>query len=403
MSSSQVIRHLIEELQSSATQEDDLYSDEKTRIELLGAAQGLVAALTRPDEAVASITHGAGRHMCLQVANDLGLFDLIVSKSRSAHEMASVTGANEKLIVRIMRMMVAIGFVEQSGDRVYSATPMTRLMTCHTLEGLDILQSTPEYLKKNGYHLPRTMTDTPFQFARKTELDNHKYYAEVRPETMKTFQVFMDGLYGGPARAPWWAWYPIEEVLSVDSEVAFVDVAGGNGHQTAGLLRAFPGTKGRLIVQDLPEVIQGIKVLDPRIERMSYDFLTPQPEAVKGTTNARNGPYPQKLIQYAGARVFFLSNILHDHPDDVCHTILGNIRAAMTPGNSKILISDMIVPEIDPPLRQLDSDITMFFLSGGAERSPSEWTELIKTAGLKVSKFWYPPGDQNGIIEVEIA
>ncbi|KAK1077489.1 hypothetical protein LTR48_008760, partial [Friedmanniomyces endolithicus] len=196
------------------------------------------------------------------------------------------------------------------------------------------------------------MTDTPFQFARKTELDNHKYYAVVRPETMKTFQVFMDGLYGGPARAPWWTWYPIEEVLAVDSDVAFVDVAGGNGHQTAGLLRAYPGVKGRLIVQDLPEVIEGIKVLDSRIERMPYDFLTPQPETVKG------------------ARVFLLSNILHDHPDNVCHTILGNIRAAMTPGHSKILISDMIVPEIDPPLRQLDSDITMFFLSGGAERSP---------------------------------
>ncbi|KAK0277167.1 hypothetical protein LTR35_010077 [Friedmanniomyces endolithicus] len=393
MSSFKVIQHLIEELQSSATQEDDFYSDEKTRIELLGAAQGLVAALTRPDEAVASITHGAGRHMCLQVANDLGLFDLISAKSHSAREMASITGADEKLIVRIMRMMAAVGFVEQSGDRVYSATPMTKLMTLlsvkagveHTLEGLDILQSTPEYLKKNGYHLPRTMTETPFQFARKTELDNHKYYAEVRPETMKTFQTFMDGLYGGPARAPWWTWYPIEEVLSVDSEVAFVDVAGGNGHQTAGLLRAFPGTKGRLIVQDLPEVIQGIKVLDPRIERLPYDFLIPQPEAVKG------------------ARVFFLSNILHDHPDDVCHNILGNIRAAVTPGHSKILISDMIVPEIDPPIRQLDSDITMFFLSGGAERSPFEWTELIRTAGLKVSKFWYPPGDQNGIIEVEIA
>ncbi|KAK1069941.1 hypothetical protein LTR74_004572 [Friedmanniomyces endolithicus] len=393
MSSSEVIRHLIEKLHSSATPGDDLYSDQKTRLELLGAAQGLLAALTRPDEAVASITHGAGRHMCLQVANDLGLFDLIAAKSRSAHEMASATGADEKLIVRIMRMMVAIGFVEQSGDRVYSATPMTRVMTLpsvkagveHTLEGLDILQSTPEYLKKNGYHLPRTMTDTPFQFARKTELDNHKYYAEVRPETMKTFQVFMDGLYGGPARAPWWTWYPIEDVLAVDSDVAFVDVAGGNGHQTAGLLRAFPGIKGRLIVQDLPEVIEGIKVLDPRIERMPYDFLTPQPEAVKG------------------ARVYLLSNILHDHPDNVCHTILGNIRAAMTPGYSRILISDMIVPEIDPPLRQLDSDITMFFLSGGTERSPVEWTEMVNLAGLKVTKFWYPPGDQNGIIEVELA
>ncbi|KAK1063645.1 hypothetical protein LTR33_012247 [Friedmanniomyces endolithicus] len=131
---------------------------------------------------------------------------------------------------------------------------------------------------------------------------------------MKTFQVFMDGLYGGPARAPWWTWYPIEDVLAVDSDVAFVDVAGGNGHQTAGLLRAYPGVKSRLIVQDLPEVIEGIKVLDSHIERMPYDFLTPQPETVKG------------------ARVFLLSNILHDHPDNVCHTILGNIRAAYDSG-----------------------------------------------------------------------
>jgi len=64
MSSSEVIRDLIEELHSSATPGDDLYSDEKTRIELLSAAQGLVAALTRPDEAVASITHGVRTKSC---------------------------------------------------------------------------------------------------------------------------------------------------------------------------------------------------------------------------------------------------------------------------------------------------------------------------------------------------
>ncbi|TKA64800.1 hypothetical protein B0A55_10113 [Friedmanniomyces simplex] len=321
--------------------------------------------------------------MCVQVANDLGLFDLVAARPCSAHEMARTTGADEKLIARVMRMMVAIGFAGRGEDGKFSATPVTKQMTLPS--GLDILQSTPQYLKTNSYRLPQTMTNTPFQFARQTELDNHKYYAQVRPETMETFQIFMDGLYGGPARAPWWTWYPIKEVLAVDSDVAFVDVAGGNGHQTAGLHRAFPSVKGRLVVQDLPEVIDGIKELDPRIERMSYDFLTPQPETVKG------------------ARIFFLSNILHDHPDSVCRTILGNVRAAMIPGHSKLLISDMIVPEVDPPLRQLDSDLTMFFLSGGAERSMAEWKELLDSAELKVVKFWYPPGDQNGIVEVEVA
>lgn len=74
----------------------------------------------------------------------------------------------------------------------------------------------------------------------------------------------------------------------------------------------------------------------------------------------------------------------------------------MTPGHSKLLISNFILTET-PSLHQLDMDISMFFLSGGAQRSEAEWTALLDSAGFRVVRFWHPPGDQNGIVEAELA
>lgn len=160
-------------------------------------------------------------------------------------------------------------------------------------ETFDVLLHTPNYLKANGYRLPRTMTDTPFQYARHTHLDNHKYWAQVKPETMEYFQTFMNGLYGGPARSLWWRWFPIHRFLESDAEVAFVDIAGGRGHDVEGVLRACPEVRGRFVLQDLPEVIAGIQCLDPRIERVAHDFLTPQPATVKGLSFQ---PFPHPSI-----------------------------------------------------------------------------------------------------------
>lgn len=246
------------------------------------------------------------------------------------------------------------------------------------------------------------MTDTPFQFARQTHFDNHQYWAQERPYVMDYLQTFLKGIYGGPARAPWWRWYPIEETLNTNAEVAFVDVAGGRGHEAESALKACPNVKGRFVLQDLPEVIDGIAQLDTRIERLPHDFLQPQPESVKGKVNGSYAQFRIELMNNVGARVFFLANILHDHPDSTCRTILENIKPAMDPLQSKLLISNFIVSEDNPSLHQLDMDMSMFFLSGGRQRTESEWTELLGPAGFEINKFWHPPGDQNGIVEASL-
>lgn len=67
--------------------------------------------------------------------------------------------------------------------------------------------------------------------------------------------------------------------LNLKSEVLIVDVGGGRGEALHDLRTARPDLEGGMIVQDLPEVIAGMKDT-PGVEAMAHDFFTPQP--IKG-------------------------------------------------------------------------------------------------------------------------
>lgn len=76
--------------------------------------------------------------------------------------------------------------------------------------------------------------------------------------------------------------FPVEELLikgaSLDPDAVFlVDIGGNIGHDIAEFHQKHPDVPGRLILQDLPPVIEQIEELGSKIERMPYDFFTPQP------------------------------------------------------------------------------------------------------------------------------
>lgn len=64
--------------------------------------------------------------------------------------------------------------------------------------------------------------------------------------------------------------------------VLMVDVAGGKGHDLEAFREKVPNAPGRFILQDLPDVLQEAGELKGGIEKMAYDFFTPQP--VKGNS-----------------------------------------------------------------------------------------------------------------------
>jgi hypothetical protein len=92
---------------------------------------------------------------------------------------------------------------------------------------------------------------------------------------------------------------------------------------------------------------------------------------------------------------------LHDWADYKCLEILNRVKEAMTPGYSKLLLHEMIMPEQGASTFHAMLDITMMVFHGGMERTEKQWRELLANAELEVVKVWLPPqADADGIVEV---
>ena len=80
----------------------------------------------------------------------------------------------------------------------------------------------------------------------------------------------------------WLDIFPARELFrgSTKETVLFVDVDGGFGHQCSALKAKYPKIRGRVILQDLPHIIQGV-IPVKRVEAMEHNIEKEQP--VKGT------------------------------------------------------------------------------------------------------------------------
>jgi hypothetical protein len=125
--------------------------------------------------------------------------------------------------------------------------------------------------------------ETMFERGHGTEL-NFFEYVYSRPGMLQQFAGHMASSRHGQ---PSWmdpSFYPVRELLvdgaDPDGDVFLVDVGGSTGGDLVRFHAAHPDVPGRLVLQDLPGVIAGVKGLDPKIEAMGHDFFEEQP--VKG-------------------------------------------------------------------------------------------------------------------------
>lgn len=76
--------------------------------------------------------------------------------------------------------------------------------------------------------------------------------------------------------------YPVPALTQgtniTDQDVLIVDMGAGVGHDLSEFRRKWPAIPGRLIVQDLPEVISQTKTMNlhKSIKPMEHDFFTEQ-------------------------------------------------------------------------------------------------------------------------------
>jgi sterigmatocystin 8-O-methyltransferase len=238
-------------------------------------------------------------------------------------------------LIHLIRQMTAVNIFRESSPRVFAHTTASALLTSPEFFNTSdlILHFIDEGYKCSGY-LPEALDlyADKFDKVQKPELrtafnlafntDMHYFDWIYTPENIPRYgERFGRSMMGG-ARAEL-----IGKMLDTYDWQSFkkgdkiIDVGGGVGHVAVGVAqRAKPGVE--VIVQDRPSVVdQGREIHGHIVTLEPHDFFDKQP--------------------IKGANVYYLRLILHDWPDSICQTILGNIVPAMN-ADSKLLIMDLV-------------------------------------------------------------
>lgn len=370
------------------------------REQLISYARSLITTLETPSETIFRMAFAEPANYALvRIAIDLKIFETLNAASGKPVTVTELAknGADAVFVHRMLRHLAAMNIVKETAVGEFAATGFSDALLEDKYRGgviysYDVLGPTlrrlPDYMKETGYKNPSDPAGGPFQFAHNTKdpffvwLGGHEQYAVA-------FNQYMGGYRYG--KATWLdpGLYPIDTALQLDTEAekengaAIVDVGGGMGQDLAELKSKHPTLRGKMVLQDLPTVIEQITDLPADIERQAHDFFTPQP--------------------VVGARVYYLHSVLHDWDDTSCIKILENIKPAMRPGYSKILINDFVVPDKGATWPATAMDLGMMALGSVKERTEEDWTSLAQKAGFLVKKVTVIEAGSENIIELGLA
>ncbi|TDZ41284.1 O-methyltransferase mpaG [Colletotrichum trifolii] len=373
--------------------------DDASRLSMLASARSLVHALETPRETM--IKHcwaQPAAFTALTYAVDSGLFSLMAQSEgpQKVADLARTLGHDPALLGRIMRHLGAMQYLVETGPDEYKPTNFSDALTITSMGAgypcvagacMEALAKFHEFAKKTNYREPHDMLNCPLQYGYKTTLDCFSHFAANPPYDMQFAQHMGAYRQGRPS---WMddGFYPVKERLldgldGAKDSVLLVDVGGSFGHDIDEFRRKHATAKGRLIVQDLPGVINQIDKLDTRIERMGHDFFNEQP--------------------IKGARAYYMHSVLHDWPDAKCEEILARTAEAMKPGYSRLLVNENCIPDTGADWQNTAQDIMMLTLVSSKERTRVEWQTMLEKAGLKIVQIYDVGKGIESLIECELA
>lgn len=239
-----------------------------------------------------------GRQVALiRIAILLELFTTLASAAPNAltsAQLAEAKGADPLLVSRICRWLAASRLVTERDSDTYAANKATHGMAEPGIEGglswfhvvhNRAMQALPDALRDAGFQNPSAGV---WKKAANTDLEVWPWLKLNEPDVLKGFHHMMTlNRYGH--------WLSIQpnllkrEKFADSGRTVFVDVGGSVGHQTVRVKEAYPELAGRLVCQDLPEVVaQAAKV--EGVEFMAHDFFKPQPVQGKLFLSHRGSP-----------------------------------------------------------------------------------------------------------------
>jgi len=318
-----------------------------------------------PRQELFNLMSGYKTTQALYVAAKLGIADHLARGPKRAEEIAKEVGANSKALFRLMRHLAALGILTQDESRKFGLAPLGELLCTENPESMKysaIFNGEENYRAAgNLLHSVRT-GETAF---------NHLYgkgHFEWMAEHADASSTFNKAMAQSLRRR---LENPVES-YDYSGKRVIVDVGGGRGDLISSVLVANPAMEGVLF--DLPQGSAEARSLL-------------QAKGVDNRCHIKTGSFFDSIP--GGGDVYVFSRILHDWPDDKAAVILANCRKAVK-DDGILLIRDNVLSDNDVQASTLD--ITMLIMTGGEERTESEWKKLLQSAGFALTRVYKKEG-----------
>lgn len=317
--------------------------------------------MTAADE-LRQLLNGYQVSQAIHVAAVLQISDLLADGPLSAAELADRTECNASALGRLMRALAAVGiYTEDPADTFANADLGEALRSGADASVCDIAANIgrPYNWSPWGHLLESIRTgDNAFRSLHGINVWEHRTQNDDDAIAFNRAMTAMSA--------------PVVEQVATSYDFTglrtVVDIGGGQGALISAILEAHPGCRG--ILFDLPQALAAApaylaaRELTSRVEVSPGDFF----EAIP-----------------SGGDAYVLKSVLHDWEDDECTAILQRCRASMEPGTICLIVERVVEGPGEGLLTKL-SDLNMLVMPGGRERSVEEFTTLLGTAGLKVTR-----------------
>ena len=313
--------------------------------------------MTLPRDELNRLIAGFWMTQAISVAVRLRVPDLLSAGARTAEELAAETGTHARSLYRLLRALSSSGIFREDAEHRFTLTPLSECLlsdTAGSLAALAWMRGDWQY-RAWGDLLHNVQTgETAFEHVFGEPLFE---FLRQTPENAAIFDQAMVGVHGRETEA-------MLAALDFSDVCVLADIGGGNGSVLAAVLTKHPTLQA--ILFDRADVIDRAKAnlnragVAQRVEFIAGDFFQSVP---------------------SGADAYFLRHIIHDWDDQQAATILKNCRAAM-PADGRLLLAEFVLPDGPEPFHGKWFDVAMMVVTGGQERTESEYRTLLDTCGF---------------------
>ena len=293
---------------------------------------------------------------------DIGVPDELTSP-RSVRDLAAATGTDPDQLERVLRYAAARGFVTITKTGEVGPNGVTRALRSDSVAPwhawVQFISAT--WFSDAWRHLAdglRSPGESAFEHAH-----GHDFFTYITSVDPSAGAIFGEAMAAGATLQA----IGLAKKLDWAGVTSVCDIGGGTGAALEVIQRYHPQLDVTLF--DLAEVTSRAR-LGPR-------------DTSPGRRRIESGNFFD-IIPHDHDRYLLLA-IIHDWDDDHAHAILSNVRAAL-PEHGRAIVVENMAPGRPRDDFTVASDLLMFVLAAGRERTDPEYRDLFAAAQLTVRK-----------------